>query len=143
MPEKLAVEVRNQSWFVPETFDLLREHGAVYAVPIEPDIPDDQEVTNPTSAYIRFHGFGTHPMFNYKFSDAEIQEWVPKIQNLSERVDRVHVYFNNHFSGYAVQNAMTLMDFLDIPHGNLESVQRKFSTGRGQASLDAFSGPAR
>jgi len=133
-PEKLAVEVRNQSWFVPDTFELLREHGVVYAIPIEPDIPDIQEITCPSSAYIRFHGFGTHPMFNYKFSDAEIQEWVPKIKNIAGKV-RVHVYFNNHFSGYAVQNALTLMDFLDIPHVDLETVQHRFSPGRGQQHL--------
>ena len=133
--EKLAIEVRNQSWFVPETFELLRERGVVYTIPIEPDIPDVQEITSPASVYVRFHGFGTNPMFNYKFSEAEIQEWIPRIQDIAQKVDRVHVYFNNHFSGYAVQNATTLMDFLDIPHGNLESLQRKFLPGRGQTAL--------
>ena len=42
-----------------------------------------------------------------------------KLKALAGKVDGdVHVYFNNHFSGYAVQNAQTLMDFLDVPQGS-------------------------
>lgn len=134
-PEKLVVEFRNKSWFNSDTYELLKEHEATYCIMIEPELPQDQVVTNPAKAYIRFHGFGTHPMFNYKFTDKELQDWTRKISSLAEKVDTVHVYFNNHFSGYAVQNAMTLMDYLDMPHASLKKVQNAFSPMKGQTSL--------
>jgi len=134
-PEKLVVEFRNKSWFNDDTYDLLKQHEATYCIMIEPELPQVQEITNSTKAYIRFHGFGTHPMFNYKFTNEELVDWTTKIRNLAEKVDTVHVYFNNHFSGYAVQNAMTLMDYLDMPHASLKKVQHDFSPMKGQTRL--------
>jgi uncharacterized protein YecE (DUF72 family) len=139
-PEKLVVEFRNQSWFNDDTYRLLREHEATYCVVIEPGLPQDQVVTFPKKSYVRFHGFGTNPMFNYNFTKEEIQGWAVKLKALAGKIDgTVHVYFNNHFSGYAVQNAQTLMDFLEVPHSDLAKLQRKLSPQQGQTALDAFS----
>lgn len=139
-PEKLVVEFRNPSWFNDDTYRLLNEHEAIYCIVIEPGLPQDQVVTHPKKSYVRFHGFGTNPMFNYNFSPAELQDWSGKLKALSARIDgSVHVYFNNHYSGYAVQNAQTLMDFLDVPHPDLVKIQRQFSPQKGQTALDAFS----
>jgi uncharacterized protein YecE (DUF72 family) len=139
-PEKLVVEFRNQSWFTDDTYRLLRDHEATYCVVIEPGLPQDQVVTFPKKSYVRFHGFGTNPMFNYNFTTEEIQDWTVKLKALAGKIDgTVHVYFNNHFSGYAVQNAQTLMDFLEVPHPDLAKIQRKFSPQQGQTALDAFS----
>ncbi len=139
-PEKLVVEFRNRSWFNDDTYQLLKQHEATYCVVVEPGLPQNQVVTYPKKSYVRFHGFGTDPMFNYNFTPDELRGWSAKLTALAAKVDGdVHVYFNNHFSGYAVQNAQTLMDFLDVPHPDLAKLQRQFSPQKGQTALDAFS----
>ncbi|MHC1591475.1 MAG: DUF72 domain-containing protein [Candidatus Helarchaeales archaeon] len=135
---KLTVEFRNLSWMVSETFKLLSEYQATYCVVIEPLLPPRVEITNPEKTYIRFHGFGRNPWFNYRFSIDELKAWKNKIQEISKKVDDVHIYFNNHFSGYAVQNSLELMDLLEIKHVPLRKIQALFSPTKGQKSLDAF-----
>ncbi|MBN2151885.1 MAG: DUF72 domain-containing protein [Candidatus Lokiarchaeota archaeon] len=138
-PDKLVVEFRHRSWFNDDTHRLLKQHGATYCVVVEPGLPQDQVVTHPKKSYVRFHGFGKDPMFNYNFTPGELEEWSGRLKTLAGKVDGdVHVYFNNHFSGYAVQNAQTLMDFLDVPHPDLAKLQRQFSPRKGQTALDAF-----
>nr|MDO8110134.1 DUF72 domain-containing protein [Candidatus Sigynarchaeota archaeon] len=134
-PEKLAVEFRHLSWMVPETFGFLRDHDAAYCIVIEPLLPPVQEITSQKRTYIRFHGFGKDPWFNYNFTQDQLKEWTANIKNLASKVDDVHVYFNNHFSGYAVKNAMDLMDFIDMSHTSLTKIQNDFSPMKGQTRL--------
>ncbi len=157
-PEKLVVEFRNLSWIhdpgtgepagpattmtgaklEPSTSSLLSSHGTGFCTVIEPLLPPVIEATNPERVYIRFHGFGSNPWFNYNFSTEDLSAWATRIDQVREKVKDIHVYFNNHFSGYAVKNAQTLMDFLDVPREKLEEVQRRFSPDKGQSALDAF-----
>jgi uncharacterized protein YecE (DUF72 family) len=51
--------------------------------------------------------------YDYDYSDAEIQRWVPVIAGLATDVKEVYVYFNNHYQGKAAKNAKTLEGFLE------------------------------
>lgn len=139
-PEKLAVEFRHVSWMVDDTFRLLADHDAMYCIVAEPLLPPRVEVTSKHlgKAYIRLHGFGTDPWFNYEFTMPELETWASTIRAMEGTARDVSVYFNNHFSGYAVKNARTLLDLLDIPQPSLEAVQRRWSPDRGQQALDTF-----
>ncbi|MHA1846119.1 MAG: DUF72 domain-containing protein [Promethearchaeota archaeon] len=136
--EKLVVEFRNLSWIQDDTFELLKEWGVSYCIVIEPLIPPIVKITNPKLAYIRFHGFGTNPWFNYNFKSDELADWKEKIKDVSLKAGDTLVYFNNHFSGNAVKNALTLMDDLGLPHESLKNVRKMFSPARGQTSLGEF-----
>ncbi|GAB4324347.1 MAG: DUF72 domain-containing protein [Promethearchaeota archaeon] len=133
----LAVEFRNLSWVNDETFDLLREGGACYVVVVEPLLPPVTPVTG-RDAYVRFHGFGKNPWFNYEFSSEELDDWVPKIRALAGVVESgggsVNVYFNNHFSGYAVKNALQLLGKFGAPIGKAFPPRAR----RRTKSLSAF-----
>ncbi|MFX0103270.1 MAG: DUF72 domain-containing protein [Candidatus Hodarchaeota archaeon] len=133
--EKLVVEFRNLSWMEDSTFQLLSDYKVPYCIVIEPLLPPMREITNPNKTYIRFHGFGEKIWFDYNFKEEEIKEWGNNINELAKKAKDVHVYFNNHFSGYAVKNALDLMDFLDVSHPSLEKLQRKYNPNRGQTTL--------
>jgi len=108
-----AVEFRHQSWLRDETFNLLQRYKTAYTIVDEPALPPDIHVTS-NLAYIRWHGKGNEPWFNYRYSREQLQEWVPRIKEVAEKAQRILGYFNNHFHGYAPKNCLQIMEMLDI-----------------------------
>jgi uncharacterized protein YecE (DUF72 family) len=47
-----------------------------YIIVDEPLLPPDANLTSDL-AYIRWHGRGIRPWFNYKCSEEQLDEWVP------------------------------------------------------------------
>lgn len=112
---ELVIEFRNINWIKEEIFSYLRQNSTNFCSVIEPLLPAQFEITH-NLFYLRFHGFGKKIWFNYNFSEEELDEWTKKINPLLEQIrtnqknnDKVKaaIYFNNHFSGYAVKNAIS------------------------------------
>ena len=108
---KWAIEFRHRSWLVPEAYDLLRAHGVAYTIVDEPLLPPDVHVTAPF-AYIRWHGRGKDPWYDYHYSEEELKEWVPKMREIAEASDPVYGFFNNHYHGYAPENGLQVLEML-------------------------------
>lgn len=106
-----AVEFRHRSWMRPETWEMLRRHGVAYTIVDEPLLPPEVQVTA-EFAYIRWHGHGARPWYNYEYSLEELEEWVPRVKDTSRRAKRVYGYFNNHFNANAVKNAVEMLELL-------------------------------
>lgn len=142
----LVVEFRNKSWMKEEVFDFLKECSLTYCSVIEPLLPPRMDITNEDFLYVRFHGFGDKIWFNYLFSDNEINKYAKKIKETISKAKLINIYFNNHFSGYAVKNALMMMKKLNIkPRNNPEQVQvleinkKKYgSLSKDQTTLDKF-----
>ncbi len=109
----LAVEFRSKDWMREESFNLLRQYHAAYCTVVEPLLPPVVEITS-NIFYMRFHGFGQKIWFDYLFSEKDLDEWKPKIVELKEKMEKVILYFNNHFSGNAVKNADYMKKILEI-----------------------------
>ncbi|MFF9623550.1 DUF72 domain-containing protein [Streptomyces griseosporeus] len=116
----VAVEFRHPSWWEgaqgPRTEELLRGHGfAAVAVDTAPGLPTSVPPVTPVTArpaVVRFHGrspaWGTgskEDRFRHAYTDAELAEWVPRIQDLAARSEEVHVLFNNCCADAAVRAA--------------------------------------
>jgi uncharacterized protein YecE (DUF72 family) len=125
---QLVVEFRDASWMRDETFSLLKQQKTSYCAVVEPLLPPRLDITNDSLFYLRFHGFGKNPWFNYCFSDTELDDWSQKLapiidehRNMADdgvqknQPKRAVLYFNNHFSGNAVKNALYLANILQIP----------------------------
>jgi uncharacterized protein YecE (DUF72 family) len=63
-------------------------------------------------AYVRFHGrnaakWWDHQQawerYDYTYTDEELREWLPRLQELEEAVPVVLVYANNHYRGQSLQ----------------------------------------
>ncbi len=135
--DQTVVEFRHTSWLAPdrvqETLGLLAELGLGYVVVDAPQVgtgtvPLVPAVTDPDIAYVRLHGRNTKTWykkvettgerFDYLYSAAELQEWLPRIEELARRAAEVHVLFNNNRRNYATINAeqmQRLLGLLDRP----------------------------
>lgn len=110
----VAVEFREPSWLVSESFELLREFRLAYVIVDEPHLPIRLETTAPF-AYVRWHGHGTNVWYDYTYSAEELAAWVPRVREVAAKVETVYGFFNNHFRGDAAANCTTLADQLGLP----------------------------
>lgn len=122
----LIVEFRHASWVEDQrTFDFLRDKQFGFCCVDQPQLrgllpPLVQQTSG--LAYVRFHGRnakdwyqGEHAWsrYNYLYNEAELREWVPRVQQLREQAEDVYVYFNNHYGANAVTNAQQFAELLD------------------------------
>ena len=141
----LIIEFRHLSWMVDDVFEYLRKKELTYCAVIEPLLPPRMDITDPQLAYIRFHGYGKNPWFDYYFKEEEVRKWAIPIKEVVAKADKVGIYFNNHFSGYAAKNSLMMMRELNIsprkePNKvSLLDIKKKSGTySQGQTGLDKF-----
>ncbi len=144
---KLAVEFRDMSWVeqkrLNQTIELLTSYNAAFCVVDEPLLPPITPITA-DFAYIRFHGHGLKPWYNYYYSLEELKPWANKIQKMSrnKNLKEIFTYFNNHPAGHAPANARQLAILLGNPLQSTESIDmmtvRKRAGDPPQHSLDSF-----
>jgi len=110
---RFAIEFRDLSWLQEETWRLLEKYRIAYTIVDEPLLPPEVKVTTDI-AYIRWHGKGKRPWYNYCYEKKELEPWIPKVKETAKKSEKVYGYFNNHFHGYAVKNCLETMEMLDI-----------------------------
>jgi uncharacterized protein YecE (DUF72 family) len=130
-----AVEFRHFSWIRKETFELLKKYNVAYVIVDEPLLPPEIHLTS-DFAYFRWHGRGEKPWFDYKYSNAELDKWVPKVNETAEKVKKVVGYFNNHFHGYAPENCQYLIQKLGLM--TKDQQHDKMKNADKQARLQSF-----
>lgn len=120
-----VVEFRNSQWETDETFRLLSGLGLGYCCVDEPGlsglVSPRVGVTGPVG-YARFHGRNagnwwdsgreSWERYDYLYSERELSEWLPKVDELDQKADRVYVIFNNHYKGQAPTNARMFEEML-------------------------------
>ena len=141
----LVIEFRDMSWMNEEVFNYLKKKKLTYCGVIEPLLPPRMDITNKDLTYIRFHGYGKKPWFDYEFSSKEIKKWSIKLKEVIDNSRKIGIYFNNHFSGYAAKNSLMMMKELKIEPKNypdkvnlLDVRKRTDIHSKGQKSLDDF-----
>ena len=74
-------------------------------------------------AMVRFHGrnqetwekkgITTAEKFRYLYDRSELAAWVPRIRELAQQAQDVHLVMNNCYGDYAVRNARDLSELLE------------------------------
>ncbi|MGD9381841.1 MAG: DUF72 domain-containing protein [Candidatus Thorarchaeota archaeon] len=108
---RYAIEFRDESWLTKRTSKLLEDYGVAYVIVDEPKLPIDLRVTT-DFAYIRWHGHGVNPWYNYLYSVKELEEWKPRLEDVMSRTESVLGYWNNHFSGNAPFNGLQMLQIM-------------------------------
>ena len=104
-PADHCFEFRHPSWFEPDVYTLLEQHGASLA------LGDDKRRELPPAsplgrfAYLRLH-YGSHGR-NGNYSQRELVTWRRRIAVWRARRP-VYVYLNNDWQGFAPRNALAL-----------------------------------
>jgi uncharacterized protein YecE (DUF72 family) len=111
---KHTVEFRHESWLVEEVFKILRRYGVGLCIFDMPGLTSPLLATA-DFAYIRFHGSGS--LYSSRYSDEELADWAKKIADLAKNLESVYIYFNNDVAGYALDNAVTIRDYLERKTG--------------------------
>jgi uncharacterized protein YecE (DUF72 family) len=124
--DRMLVEFRHRSWLeeenVAETLSFLERIGAAY---VTVDAPKSESAKNlvPTVpavtssiAYVRFHGRNLQTWnkrggsaaerFDYLYSDEELAEWVPILQELAGESHEAYAFFNNNSSSVDPDNPL-------------------------------------
>jgi len=114
--DPLVVEFRNAAWANEAVYAFLRSRKLGFCCVDEPDLkglmPRVAVATSPV-AYVRFHSRdaskwyegGGKERYNYLYSREELEEWVPKVRELSNDAESVYIFFNNCHAGSAAVNA--------------------------------------
>lgn len=134
--QRLAVELRDASWWVPATYRALREAGAalVWSVTDAGRTPD---VVTGDFLYLRFVGDRALARFGevQRDASAEMARWRERFEEHAAQVDRAYVLLNNHLEGHAPASARRLAHLWRLPLPDLAAARRL----PGQASLaDGF-----
>jgi uncharacterized protein YecE (DUF72 family) len=94
-------EFRHRSWFTEDVFARLDQVDAGFVINSSPHIPSVDRVTGGL-LYVRFHG--PEKLYNSSYSHEQLEAWAARIRPHLER-DNVFLFFNNTFSGQALENA--------------------------------------
>ncbi len=128
-----AVEFRNRSWLgKDDALDLLKKYNVAVTTVDEPLLPPDT-TTTADFAFLRWHGRGERPWYNYRYRQEELGGWTKKVAAVAAQTTRVYGYFNNHFKGYAVENSLQMMELLGAADRDqlkmLAQVSRRIEAG--------------
>jgi len=101
---KTALEFRNDSWYDPVVFTMLREHDVALVIADSPKHRSPIEVTASWS-YVRLHGGPDEISYG-----ADLVLWADRVAMLAEHTDPVWVFFDNDRAGNAVIDALSLTE---------------------------------
>lgn len=112
-----AVEFRHPSWGTEGPWDMLRHYNIAAVITDSPTKENLQFLSNVTittanHSFIRFHGRNTkgHYWYNYIYSKEELKPWIEKVSQIKQETKVLRIYFNNHYGGKAVINALQLKE---------------------------------
>jgi uncharacterized protein YecE (DUF72 family) len=109
-PGRHCFEFRHPSWFSPDVYALLREHGVALVIGDHPARPFvAHELTTDWTLVRLHHG---HRGRGGNYSESELLEWAERVRRWRRRAE-VLVYFNNDWEAYAVRNARRLRRLLE------------------------------
>ena len=135
----VAAEFRHRSWFpdhADETLGALRDAGLAHVIvdapPVANAVPRVPARTAPVAIF-RLHGRhaegwlkqlrGEEPevreKYDYLYTEAELREFVPEIEELEQESEQVFVSFNNNNRDFPVQNALMMKRLLGQPVNSL------------------------
>ena len=128
-----AVEFRHPSWLNDETYRILEKNNVAYTIVDEPLLPPENHVTA-DFAYIRWHGHGSSPWYNYEYQKDELESWIPRVEETTRKARKVYGFFNNHYSANAVKNAVEMLTMLDMETPQQSKALNKIVEFRTQQS---------
>lgn len=132
---RLAVELRNASWWKPSTYRLLESHRAAL-VWSENQYASAPPVVTTDFVYLRLIGDRALTAFDRVQRDKrpEMERWAAHLRERAAGVPQVLALMNNHYMGFAPRTAALFAEVIGLPAPDLAAAGR----GREQRSLGEF-----
>jgi uncharacterized protein YecE (DUF72 family) len=129
-PRRICVEFRHKSWLNDENRDETLEFLESHQLPLvcvdmpqgfKSSVPPVVAATSPELAVMRFHGHNdaewesgsVQKRFRYLYSERELKEWAPRVNELAAQTKSTHVVMNNCYEDYAQRNGADLARMLE------------------------------
>ncbi len=110
---RYAMEFRDPSWFDPQVYALLTEHGVAFCN-YDLDGRVSPLIVSADFVYVRLHG--PREAYRGNYDGRALAAWARRIQAWRAQGKAVHCYFDNDESAYAVHNALRLQARLNSRH---------------------------
>jgi uncharacterized protein YecE (DUF72 family) len=125
-----ALEFRNPSWKTEGPWELLRHYNIASVITDSPkkenlEFLSEGIVTTADHSFVRFHGRNvkSHFWYDYLYNKEELEPWVEKIDKIRGETKVLRIYFNNHYGGKAVVNALEFKEMLGIKLSDKETTK--------------------
>lgn len=125
-----ALEFRNPSWRTEGPWELLRHYNIASVITDSPrkenlEFLSEGIVTTADHSFVRFHGRNvkSHFWYDYLYSREELEPWVEKIDRIRAETKVLRIYFNNHYGGKSVVNALEFKEMLGIKLSDKEATK--------------------
>lgn len=106
----LVFEFRSENWATDDIFELLKEHDAAYCIADSYKFKRF-DVATTSFVYIRYHAMRES---SPNYTTQRLKKEAKIIQGFVDQGLDVYVYFNNDTNGYAIHNARTLKQLLEL-----------------------------
>ena len=115
-----AVEFREPSWLHDDVYEVLRRHGAALCIH---DLLDDHPFELTTDwTYVRFHGpDALRERYHGAYGSTRLDPWASRLGAELDAGHDVYAYFNNDWSGNAVEDAALLRQALADDRPDLDT----------------------
>ena len=92
-------------------------------------------------SFMRFHGRNIkgHYWYNYLYSKQELEPWIEKVNQIKSQTKVLRVYFNNHYGGKALVNALQFKEMTGTSLTQLERTALEYEEkylSKGDKSID-------
>jgi uncharacterized protein YecE (DUF72 family) len=114
------MEFRHPSWATEGAWEMLKHYNIATVMTDSPTKENlqflSEAIVTADHSFIRFHGRNTkgHYWYNYLYSEQELTPWVEKVNRLRNQTKILRIYFNNHYGGKAVVNAMQFKEMTEM-----------------------------
>jgi uncharacterized protein YecE (DUF72 family) len=139
----IVVEIRDDSWITPEFNDFLENQQIALAHTTRVPYPEDYLSSRRSFHYIRLLGdrkLIPNEKLGRVFLDKknELSQWITTLIHLDSIYDTIFVLINNRFSGYAVNDAITLNKALTHEKIDVRGFEQSDKYMKRQMSLEEF-----
>jgi uncharacterized protein YecE (DUF72 family) len=122
-----AIEFRHPSWKTEGPWEMLKQYNIAAVITDSPSKENLQFLSDviitSDHSFVRFHGRNTksHYWYDYHYSKEELEPWASKISQIRNKTKVLRVYFNNHYGGNAVVNALQFKEMTGTQLSNIET----------------------
>ena len=122
-----AVQFRHPSWGTVIPCEMLKHYNIAAVTTDSPPSENLQYLSDvivtADHSLVRFHGRNTkgHYWYNDLYSEQELKPWMEKVDQIRKQTKILRVYFNNHYGGKAVVNALQFKAMTGHPLSGIET----------------------
>ncbi len=139
-----ALEFRHPSWQTEGPWEMLKHYDVAAVMTDSPD-PSLQYLSEialtSDHVFVRLHGRNKGFWYNYLYSKEELKPWVGKVRKIVKAAQArcLRVYFNNHYAGKAVFNALQFKEMIgELSYSERKALEHAEQYLQGKANLDQW-----